>query len=120
MRWETRDVEDTPTVLDIDEPALRAFYGRTMNEEAIDVRELARWLGVSEWKAYDLAGDPLFPSFRVGNRHRFWRSEVRAYLAQPRDPWKQSTRSLARGRTGRSQQSASSRPWPTQLPPPPE
>jgi len=119
MCWEAHDVEDTPTVLDINELAVRAFYGRTMDEEAIDVHELARRLAISEWKAYDLAADPLFPSFRVGNRHRFWRSEVLAYLAQPRDPWKQSTRSRARRRTGRSQPSASGRPRPTQLPPPP-
>jgi predicted DNA-binding transcriptional regulator AlpA len=87
-----------------------------MDDEAIDIHELARWLLISEWKAYDLAADPLFPSFRVGNRHRFWRSEVHAYLAQPRDAWKQSTRSLARRRSGRPQPSGARRPWPTHLP----
>ncbi len=64
----------------------------------MDIHELARWLRISEWKARELGKDPLFPSFKVGNRHRFWRSEVQTYLTQPRDPWKQSARSLGRKR----------------------
>jgi len=62
------------------------------------VRELARWLQVSEWKARELAKDPSFPSFKVGGRHRFWRSAVHAHLSQPCDPWKQSPQSLGRRR----------------------
>jgi len=68
------------------------------DSQALDVYGLARWLSISEWKARELGKDPLFPSFRNGNRHRFWPSEVRAHLAQPRDPWKQSARSLGRKR----------------------
>jgi hypothetical protein len=71
---------------------------RNPSETALDVHGLAEMLNVSTDKAYQLGNDPLFPSFRVGNRHRFWPSEVRAHLALPRDPWKQSARSLGRKR----------------------
>lgn len=70
-----------------------------MDESAIDVTELAAWLKVSRDTAYGLARDPLFPSFRVGNRHRFWPSEVKAYLATPFDLWaKPSRRKVDRNR----------------------
>lgn len=72
---------------------------RDPSETALDVRGLAEMLNISSDKAYQLGNDPLFPSFRVGNRHRFWPSEVRQHLAQPRDPWKQSARSLGRKRS---------------------
>lgn len=79
-----------------------AYLARVDNapddSQALDVHGLATWLGVSEWKARELGKDPLFPSFRVGHRHRFWPSEVKSHLAQPRDPWKQSPQSLARRR----------------------
>lgn len=68
------------------------------DEDAIDVAGLAKMLRISKWKARELGKDPLFPSFRNGNQHRFWPSEVRAYTKQPRDPWKQSARSLGRKR----------------------
>ncbi|WIE65914.1 hypothetical protein DEI99_005090 [Curtobacterium sp. MCLR17_036] len=71
---------------------------RDPSETALDVHGLAGMLRISTDKAYQLGNDPLFPSFRVGNRHRFWPSEVRAYTQQPRDPWKQSARSLGRKR----------------------
>lgn len=69
------------------------------SETALDVAGLAEMLSISTDKAYQLGNDPMFPSFRVGNRHRFWPSEVKAYLARPRDPWKQSARSLGRKRS---------------------
>ena len=68
------------------------------DRQALDVHGLARWLNISTDKAYQFGNDPLFPSFRVGNRHRFWPSEVKAHLALPPDPWKQSARSLGRKR----------------------
>ncbi|MBT2501428.1 AlpA family transcriptional regulator [Curtobacterium sp. ISL-83] len=70
----------------------------SISERALDVHGLASWLGISTDKAYQLGNDPLFPSFRVGNRHRFWPSEVKAWTQQPRDAWKQSARSLGRKR----------------------
>ncbi|GGL88674.1 hypothetical protein GCM10009706_29160 [Curtobacterium citreum] len=72
--------------------------GAPDDSEALDVARLAAWLRISEWKARDLGNDPQFPSIRVGRQHRFWPSEVRAYLSQPRDPWKQSPQSLGRKR----------------------
>lgn len=69
-------------------------------ERAIDVHGLATMLNVSESTAYTLANDPLFPSFQVGRRHRFWPSEVRAYLSSG-VPWLQSRKSLGRKRIGR-------------------
>lgn len=69
-----------------------------MDEQALTVAELAAWLRISEWKARELGKDPLFPSFRNGNQHRFWPSEVKAWTQQPRDPWKQSPQSLGRRR----------------------
>lgn len=69
-----------------------------MDEQALTVVELAAWLRISEWKARELGKDPLFPSFRNGNQHRFWPSEVKAWTQQPRDPWKQSPQSLGRRR----------------------
>jgi hypothetical protein len=68
-------------------------------EKAIDTAGLAQMLRISEWKAREHGKDPLFPSFREGNQHRFWPSEVRAHLALPQDPWKQSARSLGRKRS---------------------
>lgn len=68
------------------------------SETALDVHGLAEMLGISTDKAYQLGNDPLFPSFRVGNRHRFWPSAVKEFTQQPRDPWKQSARSLGRKR----------------------
>lgn len=69
-----------------------------MDEQALTVKQLAEWLQVSEWKARELGKDFLFPSFRVGNRHRFWRSDVPEHLNQAHDPWKQSPQSLGRRR----------------------
>lgn len=71
---------------------------RDPSETALTVLGLAEMLNISTDKAYQLGNDPIFPSFRVGNRHRFWPSEVKAHLALPRDPWKQSARSLGRKR----------------------
>lgn len=68
------------------------------DDRAFDVHDLASWLGISEWKARELGKDPSFPSFRIGNRHRYWPSEVMAHLARPRDPWKQSPQSLGHKR----------------------
>jgi hypothetical protein len=70
-------------------------------ERAIDVVGLAQMLSISIWKAQELGKDPLFPSFKVGNSHRFWPSAVREYVNRPRDPWKQSAQSLGRKRIGR-------------------
>lgn len=77
--------------------------GAPDDSEALDVAGLAAWLRISEWKARELGKDPMFPSFRVGGRHRFWASEVRAHLSRPQDPWKQSPQSLGRRRVGRPQ-----------------
>jgi len=68
-------------------------------EQAIDTSQLAQMLSISVWKAREHGKDPLFPSFQEGKQYRFWPSEVRAYLQQPRDPWKQSARSLGRKRS---------------------
>lgn len=70
-------------------------------ERAIDAVGLSQMLGISVWKAREHGKDPLFPSFREGNEHRFWPSAVREYVTRPRDPWKQSARSLGRKRVGR-------------------
>lgn len=71
------------------------------SETALDVRGLAEMLNVSTDKAYELGNDPLFPSFRIGNRHRFWPGQVREHLARPTDEWSQSNRSRGRKRIGR-------------------
>ncbi|MCM6761374.1 helix-turn-helix domain-containing protein [Rathayibacter sp. ZW T2_19] len=73
---------------------------RYAGERAIDLLGLATMLNTSEATAYTLANDPLFPSFRVGRQHRFWPSEVRAYLSSGA-PWLQSKKSLGRKRVGR-------------------
>ncbi|QHF19827.1 hypothetical protein GTU71_02440 [Rathayibacter sp. VKM Ac-2762] len=70
-------------------------------EQAIDAVGLAQMLSISVWKARELGKDPMFPSFRLGNEHRYWPSAVREYLSRPVDPWKQSARSLGRKRVGR-------------------
>ena len=69
-------------------------------ERAIDLVGLATMLNTSESTAYSLANDPQFPSFRLGRQHRFWPSEVRAYLSSGA-PWLQSRKSLGRKRVGR-------------------
>ena len=91
--------KDTPKVCDVRTHIHRAAYRARMIEQAIDVHQLAQMLSISEWKARELGKDPLFPSFRNGNQHRFWPSEVKAWTQQPRDPWKQSARSLGRKRS---------------------
>ncbi|UXN26140.1 helix-turn-helix domain-containing protein [Curtobacterium flaccumfaciens] len=89
------------------------------DRHALDVPELAKWLNISEWKARELGNDLLFPSFRVGRAHRFWPSEVRAYLSEPRDPWKQSPQSRGRKRVGRPQAAGYRSQWPAPKPPHP-
>lgn len=71
------------------------------DEDAIDVLGLMQMLKIGSAKAYQLGNDPLFPSFKVGNRHRFWPDEVREFYKRPKDPWKQSAKSLGRKRVGR-------------------
>jgi hypothetical protein len=71
------------------------------DEEAIDIHGLAKMLSIHMSTAYVRAGEPDFPTMRVGNRYRFFPSEVRAYFARPVDPWQQSARSLGRKRLGR-------------------
>lgn len=85
-------------VCDVRRRAGLGVYVARMEENAVDVNGLAELLSISVWKARELGNDPAFPSFRVGRGHRFWPSEVRAHLARPRDPWKQSPQSLARRR----------------------
>ncbi|WP_074260031.1 helix-turn-helix domain-containing protein [Agromyces cerinus] len=48
---------------------------------------MAEYLGVSAdtVRVYAHKGD--IPSFKIGNRLRFYRSEVRAHLTRTTDPW---------------------------------
>jgi len=71
------------------------------NEKAIDIHGLAEMLSIHKSTAYVRAAEPDFPTMRVGNRYRFFPSEVRSYLARPVDPWQQSSRSRGRKRLGR-------------------
>ena len=67
-------------------------------ETAVDVVEMTRILNVSTDTVYRRARTGEIPAHKVGVLWRFWPSEVRTHLAQPRDPWAQSTRSHARWR----------------------
>jgi hypothetical protein len=96
---------------------LRTVDGAPDDSQALDVPGLAWWLNISQWKARELGNDLLFPSFRVGREHRFWSSEVRAYLSEPQDPWKQSPQSLGRKRVGRPQSPGYRSHWPSPKPP---
>lgn len=92
-----RGLLDVPCVI-APAPTVQTVDEALDDSRALDVAGLAHWLNISEWKARELGKDSLFPSFRVGREHRFWPSDVRAFLSQPRDPWKQSPQSLGRKR----------------------
>lgn len=62
-------------------------------ELAVDADSLSQLLEVSRETIYRLARSGDIPSIRVGRVWRFYPSEVKAKLAEPHDPWKQSTRS---------------------------
>lgn len=62
-------------------------------EHAVDADELAHILSVSKEKVYRMARSGEIPHIKVGRIWRFYPSEVKAKLSQPRDPWKQSSRS---------------------------
>lgn len=62
-------------------------------ELAVDADSLAHLLEVSRETVYRLARSGVIPSIRVGRVWRFYPSEVKAKLAEPHDPWKQSSRS---------------------------
>lgn len=97
MRVVGRAAGDDARMTDHTDDTTSGYQG----ERAIDAEGLAQMLGISLWKARENGKDPLFPSFKQGNNHRFWPSEVREYLARPVDGWKQSSRSRGRKRLGR-------------------
>ena len=58
-----------------------------LEEKPVDVKAMAEYLAVSAdtVRVYAHTGD--VPSFKIGNRLRFYVSEVRAHLTRPMDPW---------------------------------
>lgn len=69
-------------------------------EKAITAKELAEDLQVSLDTVYAMANNEEIPGFRAGRTWRFFRSDVRAHLAKPRDRWAQPKRSRVRKRVG--------------------
>ena len=56
-------------------------------ESAVGVNEIAELLAVHPETVRRYAKTGEIPSFKVGNRFRFFPSEVREHLTRPRDPW---------------------------------
>lgn len=67
-------------------------------EPAVKVDDIAKLLSVSKEKVYRVAQAGEIPAFKVGREWRFFPSKVIAHLEAPKDPWAQSSRSLARRR----------------------
>lgn len=67
-------------------------------ETAVSVDALAQILEVNRETVYRLARSGAIPAVRVGRVWRFFPTEVKAKLSEPRDPWQQPERSLRRRR----------------------
>ena len=66
-------------------------------ERTVDVPQMAAILQRSEWTVRKLARNGDIPAFKVGHDWRFYPSDVRAHLTQPRR-WVQSNQSRGRKR----------------------
>lgn len=71
-----------------------------MTDSALDVAGVASLLNVSKATVYRLAETNEIPSFKVGNRWRFWEHEVLASI-RDRDPWMRSNQARARRKSSR-------------------
>jgi excisionase family DNA binding protein len=71
-----------------------------IGEEPVGVTELAAYLGITEQTVRVYAKTRQVPAFKLGNKWRFYLSDVRAHLTQPKPD--QSPPSLAEG--GRREQ----------------
>jgi len=72
-------------------------------EQAVDIKEMARLLGVSASTIYVRARAGEVPPVRVGRLWRFFPSEVRSHLERAEreaDPWARSARSRSARRRG--------------------
>ena len=65
---------------------------------ATDIPGIAELLKVSTDKVRSMAIAQEIPGFKVGRLWRFFPDAVIAKLAEPRDPWAQSSKSRARRR----------------------
>ena len=64
----------------------------------VDLKTMARILGVSQDTIRSLALSGEIPAFKVGRLWRFDSTRVLEHLNRPRDPWAQSRRSRGRKR----------------------
>lgn len=69
-----------------------------MNENAVDAKTVAAYLGISLDTVYSHAQSESIPAFKVGNRWRFFISEIDAHRRKPQEMWAQSAQSLGRRR----------------------
>ena len=69
-----------------------------MSEVAVDAAEMGRLLGVAPKTIVAMARRGDIPGFKAARHWRFLPSKVVAHLEAPKDPWAQSSRSLARKR----------------------
>ncbi len=54
----------------------------TMVREVMDIRQAAEYLGISGDTLYRYASDGFIPAFKLGNRWRFKRSLLDAWMAE--------------------------------------
>ncbi len=54
----------------------------TMLREVMDIRQAAEYLGISADTLYRYASDGLIPAFKLGNRWRFKRSLLDAWMVE--------------------------------------
>lgn len=59
----------------------------TPNEEAIDIRGVAKMLNIGVDNAYRKAKAKEIPGFKIGRNWRFFPSEVHEALSKPADEW---------------------------------
>ncbi len=55
---------------------------QTMLREVMDIRQAAEYLGISADTLYRYASDGLIPAFKLGNRWRFKRSLLDAWMVE--------------------------------------
>lgn len=65
------------------------------DEAAVGIVSIAELLDVSVDTAYRKAKLGEIPGFKVGNRWRFFPSQVREFVSKPADPWAYSPQSRA-------------------------
>jgi len=75
-----------PVILDIQESPSMAGAVQQMMREVMDIRQAAEYLGISGDTLYRYASEGFIPAFKLGNRWRFKRSLLDAWMVRMSGP----------------------------------